>query len=191
MGINVDDKAHIQCLIRFWNHARPKRTSLNLESDRILKELFEDQKHDMDTSGTRENGNNTFENSDYNPDVDDVPIPLEVQIKTEMDDDMAYHHHHQMPMKMSPKKMNFLNPKEIEKRMRRTIGENMFSESPDGKVKRKKVHIKEEQKIKILNYIKSEFQMLYPSGNRAGSNPGATGEWEKVYKLCLRYVLHK
>ena len=59
MGINVDDKAHIQCLIRFWNHARPKRISLNLESDRILKEIFEDHIYPENTG---ENGNNTLEN---------------------------------------------------------------------------------------------------------------------------------
>ena len=113
---------------------------------------------------------------------------MEVQIKTEMDDDDLDCHQNQMPMKMSPKKMNFMPKPESSYMRQQTIGENMFSESPDGKVKRKKVHIKEEQKIKILNYIKSEYQMLYPSGNRAGSNPGATGEWEKVYKLCLRYL---
>lgn len=179
MGINIDDKAHIQCLIRFWTKSRPKREPSNLESDRILKELFEDHIYPENTG---ENGNDTLENSDYNYDGD-MNIPVEVQIKTDPDGD-AMDYQNQMPMKMGPKKMNFMPKPESS----RTIGENMYSESPEGKVRRKKVHIREEQKIKILNYIKSEFQMLYPSGNRAGSNPGATGEWDKVYKLCLRYT---
>ena len=181
MGINIDDKAHIQCLIRFWTKSRPKREPSNLESDRILKELFEDHIYPENTG---ENGNDTLENSDYNYDGD-MNIPVEVQIKTDPDGD-AMDYQNQMPMKMSSKKMNFMPKPESS---RTTIGENMYSESPEGKVRRKKVHIREEQKIKILNYIKSEFQMLYPSGNRAGSNPGATGEWDKVYKLCLRYNL--
>ena len=47
MGIDVDNRAHIKCLIRFWDKARPKRKTLVLqgklqpvESDKILEELF-------------------------------------------------------------------------------------------------------------------------------------------------------
>ena len=47
MGIDVDNRAHIKCLIRFWDKARPKRKSLvsqgkiqPVESDKILEELF-------------------------------------------------------------------------------------------------------------------------------------------------------
>ena len=58
------------------------------------------------------------------------------------------------------------------------------------KTTRKKIHIKEHQKIQILNFIRNRFHILYRRhSKKAGTNYEAHMEWERVYELCLRYEI--